>query len=62
MSIGTDESAQFVLADPTVSRFHCDITLAEGRVRVRDLGSSNETLVNGVAVKPAQRLQRPAFA
>jgi DNA-binding NtrC family response regulator len=48
--IGTDASADFVLHDPTVSRFHCEITLADGRALVRELESSNGTRVDGVSI------------
>jgi DNA-binding NtrC family response regulator len=48
--IGTHESADLVLHDDTVSRFHCEISLVEGRPVVRDLGSRNGTLLDGVAI------------
>jgi two-component system, NtrC family, response regulator GlrR len=51
--IGTHESCELVLGDRTVSRFHCEITVREGRARIRDLGSKNGTVVNGVAVLEA---------
>src|SRR5262249_24810336 len=37
----------------TVSRFHCDISLNDGHPVVRDLGSRNGTLVDGVSVLQA---------
>src|SRR5262249_55796201 len=48
--IGTHDSADLVIHDRTVSRFHCEITLVEGRAVIRDLGSRNGTLVDGVSV------------
>jgi DNA-binding NtrC family response regulator len=48
--IGTHESCDVVLGDRTVSRFHCEITVRDGRARIRDLDSKNGTLVDGVAV------------
>lgn len=48
--IGGDPSAQVVLTDPTVSRFHCEIAVIDGRIRLRDLGSRNGTVVGQVAV------------
>src|ERR1043165_3318903 len=48
--VGSDENADFVLHDPTVSRFHLEITLADGKALVRDLESSNGTRVDGVAI------------
>jgi two-component system response regulator GlrR len=50
--VGCHPSADLVLRDPAVSRFHCEITTAE-RPTVRDLGSRNGTVVNGVAVAQA---------
>src|SRR5262249_39432634 len=48
--IGTHESADLVLRDDTVSRFHCEICLVEGRPVVRDLGSRNGTILDGVSI------------
>jgi two-component system response regulator GlrR len=51
--VGTHPSADIQLADPTLSRFHCEIELVDGRAVVRDLGSRNGTLVDGVSVMEA---------
>jgi len=53
--IGTDPKADVVLLDRTVSGFHCEIGLEDGgtRVVVRDLGSRNGTVVDGVMVLAA---------
>jgi two-component system response regulator GlrR len=51
--IGTHESGDLVLADRAVSRFHCEIQIVDGRAQVRDLGSRNGTLVDGVSVVTA---------
>jgi transcriptional regulator with PAS, ATPase and Fis domain len=51
--VGTHESADVVLADRTVSRFHCELRVIDGRAHVRDLGSRNGTLVDGVSVVEA---------
>ena len=48
--IGSHESADLRITDPTVSRFHCEIVVQPGGVMVRDLGSRNGTVVNGVSV------------
>jgi DNA-binding NtrC family response regulator len=48
--IGTHESANLVLTDRTVSRFHCELSIEERGVLVRDLGSKNGTRVDGVPV------------
>jgi two-component system, NtrC family, response regulator GlrR len=48
--IGTHESADLVLKDETVSRFHCEIDRSGGAAVARDLGSRNGTAIDGVAV------------
>src|SRR5262245_3156807 len=48
--VGSDETAGFRLADRAVSGFHCEIAIAGGRPVVRDLGSKNGVLVDGVPV------------
>jgi DNA-binding NtrC family response regulator len=47
-SIGSSEGNDLVVADPTVSRFHAEVVIEGGNVRVRDLGSRNGTMVDGV--------------
>jgi len=42
-AIGSHPSNDLVLDDGTVSRFHCELTVAGNAVRVRDLGSRNGT-------------------
>src|ERR1700733_10080174 len=42
--IGTHESADFVLHDETVSRFHCEIDRSTGTAVGRDLGSRTGTV------------------
>jgi DNA-binding NtrC family response regulator len=51
--IGSHESADLPLTDPTVSRFHCEIIVHANGVDINDLGSRNGTLVNGVSVLAA---------
>jgi transcriptional regulator with PAS, ATPase and Fis domain len=52
--VGTAPTTDVTLTDPTVSRFHCEIVIAGSRTLVRDLGSTNETIVSGVAVREAR--------
>jgi DNA-binding NtrC family response regulator len=52
-SIGHHALNDLVVKDATVSRFHCEVWIDGGRVRVRDLGSRNGTIVDGVAVTEA---------
>jgi hypothetical protein len=47
--IGTHPSAELALTDPTVSRFHCELTVGEANITVRDLGSKNGTRIEGTA-------------
>jgi DNA-binding NtrC family response regulator len=54
--IGTHPSADLVLSDRTVSRFHCEISVLEGQALIRDLQSRNGTWVNGVPVLQAPLL------
>ncbi|MFO0735812.1 MAG: sigma 54-interacting transcriptional regulator [Labilithrix sp.] len=51
--VGTHESADFIVADETVSRFHVEITVDGDRAIVRDLGSRNGTIVDGVGIREA---------
>jgi transcriptional regulator with PAS, ATPase and Fis domain len=46
--VGTHESAELVLHDDTVSRFHCEIEISADAAVLRDLGSRNGTTVDGV--------------
>jgi two-component system, NtrC family, response regulator GlrR len=51
-SIGSHPSNDLVIEDPTVSRFHCEIRVAEEQ-RVRDLDSRNGTILDGVRIVDA---------
>lgn len=51
--IGSHDSADFVVHDATVSRMHCELAPARGRVVVRDLESKNGTAIHGVLVREA---------
>src|SRR6185503_4139254 len=53
ITLGTHASANVILHDSTVSRFHCEITPVEGMLMVRDLGSRNGTLIDAVPVREA---------
>ncbi|HWE27005.1 MAG TPA: sigma 54-interacting transcriptional regulator [Polyangia bacterium] len=52
--IGSGEGVDVHLDDPCVSRRHCVIEPTEERVTVRDLASTNGTLLNGVRVPIAE--------
>ncbi len=62
MVIGTDESADVRLSDRTVSRFHCEISHSDGMVVLRDPGSRNGTLIDGVPVFHAALCDRAVIS
>jgi pSer/pThr/pTyr-binding forkhead associated (FHA) protein len=48
--IGSHPSNDLVLQDPTVSRFHCEIVIDKLGARVRDLASTNGTILDGAPI------------
>jgi len=54
VSVGRDSSNQLWVADPALSRRHCLLVQDGGQFSIRDLGSRNGTLVNGVPVEQQQ--------
>ena len=55
--MGRSEQAQLRVPDPMVSRRHCELVHVDGQLCIRDLGSTNGTLVNGEPV--GETLLRP---
>jgi DNA-binding NtrC family response regulator len=53
LSVGTSPANSFVLQDPTVSRHHCAINATPRGFLLRDLDSTNGTLLDGVQVESA---------
>jgi transcriptional regulator with PAS, ATPase and Fis domain len=53
VKIGSHESNSVVLEDQHVSRFHCEIRQTPEGFLIKDLESTNGTLVEGIAVKEA---------
>ncbi len=51
--IGKSDANDLVLTDETVSRHHCELLRDEKGYLVRDLGSTNGTLMDGAEVKEA---------
>jgi len=50
LTVGREPTNTIVLKDNSVSRVHARIDLAEGKVIIEDLGSSNGTFINGAKV------------
>ncbi len=50
VSIGRDPSNDLWIADQALSRQHCLLVSQDGQFAIRDLGSKNGTLVNGVPI------------
>ncbi|HTQ45953.1 MAG TPA: FHA domain-containing protein, partial [Polyangiaceae bacterium] len=52
--VGTAQGNELRLADPTVSRVHCELRVRSGSVVVRDCGSTNGTFVEGVRLREGE--------
>jgi hypothetical protein len=52
--IGRSSDLDMVLVEDMVSRKHAKITIADGKITIEDLGSTNGTFVNGEKVKTAR--------
>lgn len=52
--IGRRQDCDLCIPISNVSRKHCQLNQDQGKLMVRDLGSTNGTLVNGTAVKEAE--------
>lgn len=53
--VGRGLDNNLIVADPSVSRHHAVVEWAAGQYRVRDLGSTNGTWINGRRVIPPRR-------
>ncbi|MEZ4338827.1 MAG: sigma 54-interacting transcriptional regulator [Sandaracinaceae bacterium] len=53
LTVGSAEGNALRLADPTVSRFHLELSGDAGGIRVRDLGSTNGTRASGIRIVEA---------
>ncbi len=49
--IGRNPTNDFRVPEASVSSFHCEISLEQRTVSVRDLGSTNGTFVSGVRIR-----------
>src|SRR4051794_3282540 len=52
-AIGSHPTNVVVLDDPTVSRFHCEIVVGDGVVRILDRSSLNGTRIDHVQIEKA---------
>ncbi|MBE2253943.1 MAG: sigma 54-dependent Fis family transcriptional regulator [Myxococcus sp.] len=59
--IGSDESCQLRLADPSVSRRHVELSGGPGGYRLRDLRSTNGVFIEGVQVLDARLSDKTRF-
>lgn len=50
LTIGRGEDRDIIVADPAASRHHCTVFRRDGSIFLRDEGSANGVLVNGVRV------------
>jgi serine/threonine protein kinase len=57
VSLGRGRQATIYLADPHVSRVHCQVAVRGDRLVLSDAGSTGGTLVNGHPTTPEQLLQ-----
>jgi pSer/pThr/pTyr-binding forkhead associated (FHA) protein len=55
--IGRSEECHLRANSDAISRRHCAITVDEGDVKIRDLGSRNGTYVNGIRIDGEHRIQ-----
>ena len=51
--VGADPRADIVIDDTALSKFHCEIRIADGAATVRDLGSRNGTQIDRVPILEA---------
>lgn len=53
-TIGRSTGAEFIVEAALVSRLHCQLTAAADTLKVKDLGSTNGTFVNGRRVRAGE--------
>src|SRR5206468_4622123 len=55
--VGRAVTSDVPIYDPTISRRHAEVSLADGGVKVKDVGSSNGTFLNGARITEAIALE-----
>ena len=51
--VGRNEINDIVIANPSISSYHCEIEKTETGIRIRDLDSTNGTKLNGEPIRSA---------
>jgi len=51
--LGRRQECDLCIPLPAVSRKHCELNMDQGRLKIRDLGSKNGTIVNGQRIEEA---------
>ena len=51
--VGRAVTSDVPIYDPTISRRHAEVSLTDGGVKVKDVGSSNGTFLNGARITEA---------
>ena len=52
--IGRDQQCNLRPASPAISKLHCAVLIHNGKVHIKDFGSTNGTLVNGEIIQNAE--------
>lgn len=52
--IGRDQQCHLRPASPAISKLHCAVLINDGRVSVKDFGSTNGTIVNGELIQATE--------
>ena len=52
--IGRDQQCNLRPASPAISKLHCAVLIRDGKVHVKDFGSTNGTLVNGALIQATE--------
>ncbi|PYM14173.1 MAG: hypothetical protein DME18_07325 [Verrucomicrobia bacterium] len=59
--LGRNPTNNFCFDDETISSRHCEVTVRDGTVHIRDLGSTNGTFIDGQPIKEAVLLPGQAL-
>jgi adenylate cyclase len=60
--VGRAVTSDVPIYDPTISRRHAEVSLTDGGVKVKDVGSSNGTFLNGARVTEAVATENDVIA